>query len=100
MTKSNSLKGIEMIVGDSIIMPSDISAEATSRSMTRKGRKMRQPIGMAVLSSMVTKEGSRIETGTAFGLAELRDLSRVAALLTMGVRSGEGTVGTEGESMR
>src|SRR3546814_9249009 len=47
MTKSNSLKGIEMTVGDSIIMPSDISAEATIRSMTRKGRKMRKPIWKA-----------------------------------------------------
>ena len=35
-TKSKSLKGIDMIVGDSIIIPNDISAEATIRSMKGK----------------------------------------------------------------
>src|SRR3546814_20789072 len=66
-TNSSSLKGIEITVGDSIIMPSDISADATIRSMTRKGRKIRKPIWNAVLSSLVTKAGRRMETGTSFG---------------------------------
>src|SRR3546814_14512155 len=38
-TNSSSLKGMDITVGDSIIMPNDISAEATIRSMTRKGRR-------------------------------------------------------------
>ena len=36
-TNSISLKGIEIIMGDSIIMPIDISTLATIRSITTKG---------------------------------------------------------------
>src|SRR3546814_12784792 len=68
-TNSSSLKGIEITVGDSIIMPSDISADATIRSMTRKGRKIRKPIWNAVLSSLVRNAGGRMDKGTSFGLA-------------------------------
>src|SRR4051812_49509909 len=68
-TKRRSLNGIDTMVGDSIIMPSAIKVEATTRSMMRKGRKIRKPIWNAVLSSLVTKAGSRIEKGTSAGLA-------------------------------
>ena len=69
-TNSSSLNGIETIVGDSIIMPSDIRVDETTRSMIRKGRKIRKPIWKAVLSSLVTKAGSRIEKGTSCGRGE------------------------------
>ena len=36
-TNSMSLKGIEMIMGESIIMPMDINTLATIKSMTTKG---------------------------------------------------------------
>ena len=58
-TNSKSLNGREMIVGDSIIMPSAISTLATTRSMTRNGRKIRNPIWNAVFSSEVTNAGRR-----------------------------------------
>ena len=70
-TNSSSLNGIETIVGESIIMPSDIRVEETTRSMIRKGRKIRKPIWKAVLSSLVTKAGSRIVKGTACGDARI-----------------------------
>ena len=68
-TNSNSLNGIEMIVGDSIAMPSDISTVATTRSMTMKGRKIRKPIWNAVFSSDVTNAGSSTEKGMSVGVA-------------------------------
>ena len=51
-------------------MPSDIRVEATTRSMIRKGRKIRKPIWKAVFSSLVTKAGSRIVKGTPAGEAK------------------------------
>ena len=36
-TKSSILKGMEMVVGGSIIIPMDISTEATTISITTKG---------------------------------------------------------------
>src|SRR3546814_11799138 len=63
-TNSSSLNGIEMIDGDSIIMPSAISVEATTRSMMRKGRRIRSPIWKRVFSAQVTKAGGRTERGT------------------------------------
>ena len=77
-TNSSSLNGIDMIVGDSIIMPSAISADATIRSMIRKGRKIRKPIWNAVFSSLVTKAGSRIEKGTSAGFSILGALAILA----------------------
>jgi len=38
------LNGDEMGMGESIIMPMDISTFATTRSIMRKGRKTRNPI--------------------------------------------------------
>ena len=60
-----------MIVGDSIIMPRLSSTLATTRSITRNGRKIMNPIWNAVSSSDVTKAGSRIEKGTSEGLAKV-----------------------------
>jgi hypothetical protein len=38
MTKSRILNGVEIVVGGSIIIPIDISVEATTMSMTMNGR--------------------------------------------------------------
>ena len=44
-TNSMILNGNDMIRGDNIIMPIDISTLATTRSMMRNGRKIRKPAG-------------------------------------------------------
>src|SRR5690606_10120460 len=59
-TNSMILNGSEMISGDSIIIPMAMSTLATTRSITRKGMKIMKPIWKAVLSSEVTKAGTRI----------------------------------------
>src|SRR3546814_19227857 len=41
-TNSSSLNGSETSVGDSILMPSDISTAAPTRSIPRTGRKVRK----------------------------------------------------------
>jgi hypothetical protein len=38
------LKGSEMSIGDSIIMPSDIRIDEITMSMTKNGKKIRKPI--------------------------------------------------------
>src|SRR4051812_18662611 len=66
-TRMNSriLKGSEMKTGGSIIIPIDISVEATTRSMIRNGRKIRNPIWNAVLSSEIVNAGIRTVVGTS-----------------------------------
>src|SRR3546814_2044537 len=75
-TNNRSLKGMEMIVGESIIMPSAIRVEATTRSMIRNGRKIRNPIWNAVFNSLVTKAGNRMEKGISLALAKGRASAR------------------------
>jgi hypothetical protein len=69
-TNSMILKGSEMSTGESIIMPIDISTLATTRSMITNGMNSRKPIWNAVLSSLVTKAGTRIDSGTSSGLSK------------------------------
>ncbi len=38
-----SLSGNEMVIGGSIIMPMDMSTEATTMSMTMNGKKIKKP---------------------------------------------------------
>src|SRR5690606_34185325 len=64
-TNSSSLKGKDTSIGLIIIMPRLISTLETTRSITRNGRNSMKPIWNAVLSSLVTKAGSRIENGTS-----------------------------------
>ena len=45
--------------------------------MIRNGRNIRKPIWNAVLSSLVTKAGSRIEKGTSCGAGEALDVGQV-----------------------
>ena len=79
------LNGSEISIGDSIIMPIDISTLATTRSMIRNGMKIRKPIWNAVFSSLVMKAGTSTVSGTSSGLSkplppEMRTNSREVAL--------------------
>ncbi len=68
-TNSMSLRGSEISIGDSIIMPIDISTLATTRSMITNGMKIRKPIWNAVFSSLVTNAGTSTASGTSSGVA-------------------------------
>src|SRR5262249_34419838 len=68
-TNSMILNGSEMIIGDTIIMPIDISTLATTRSMIRNGMNSRKPIWNAVFNSLVTKAGMATRNGTSSLLA-------------------------------
>ena len=59
------LNGREISIGDSIIIPMDISTLATTRSMIRNGIKVRKPIWNAVFNSLVRNAGRMTEIGTA-----------------------------------
>ena len=62
-TKNMILKGRAIIMGGSIIMPMDISTEATTMSMMRKGMKTRKPISNARRSSLIMNDGIKIRSG-------------------------------------
>ena len=47
------MNGSEIMTGDTIIMPIDISTLATTRSMTTNGTNSRKPISKAVRNSLV-----------------------------------------------
>ena len=53
------------MTGGSIIMPIDISTDATTMSMTRNGRKIRKPISNARRSSLIMNAGSSTRSGTS-----------------------------------
>src|SRR3546814_574386 len=57
-TNKSSLKGSEIVVGDSIIMPSASRMLATTMSITRNGRKIRKPIWNAAVSSLTVNAGT------------------------------------------
>ena len=63
------MNGADTSIGDSIIMPIDISTLATTRSMITNGMKIRKPISKAVFSSLVMKEATTMGKGTSAGLA-------------------------------
>ncbi len=69
--KSRILKGSEIITGGSIIMPIDISAAATTRSITRNGIKMTNPMMKAARSSEIINAGMRVTRSTSAGLTGL-----------------------------
>ena len=58
-TNRRILNGSEMKTGGSMTMPIDINVALTTRSMIRNGRKIRNPIWKAVLSSEIVKAGIR-----------------------------------------
>ena len=64
-TNNSSLKGNDISMGDNIIIPSDINIEAMTISITRKGRKIKNPISNAVFNSDVIKAGKIIFNGIA-----------------------------------
>ena len=70
-TKSRILNGSEIITGGSIIMPMDISAAETTRSITRNGTKITKPMMNAARSSEIMNAGIRVCSGTSAGVAGL-----------------------------
>src|SRR6202163_2351139 len=68
-TKKMSLNGSDTTTGGSIIMPIDISADATTRSMIRNGRKSKKPISKARFSSEIMNAGTRIRSDISSGVA-------------------------------
>ena len=52
-------------MGESIIIPRDINMEAITKSITKKGRNIRNPISKAVFNSEVINEGKTIDSGIA-----------------------------------
>ena len=56
-TNNISLKGMEIIIGESIIMPMDIKPLATIRSIITNGIYIRNPIVKAVFNSDVMNDG-------------------------------------------
>ena len=66
-TKKISLNGSDTTTGGSIIMPIDISTEATTRSMMRNGRNSRKPISKARFSSEIMKAGTRMRSDISLG---------------------------------
>jgi hypothetical protein len=62
-----SLKGRAISIGESIIIPMDVSTLATTMSMIKNGIKIKKPIWKAVLSSEVTNAGTSTRSGIASG---------------------------------
>ena len=68
-TNNSNLNGSEIITGGSIIIPMDNKMLATTISMTRKGRKIKNPISKEVFNSLMAKAGINIFKGISFGSA-------------------------------
>ena len=66
-TNNNNLNGKETNIGESIIIPKDISIDAITISITKNGKNNKNPIWKAGLSSEVIKAGSITEKGTSPG---------------------------------
>jgi|SRR6516225_1612645 hypothetical protein len=64
-TKKISLNRSDTTTGGGIIMPMDISTEATTRSMIQNGRNSRKPISKARLSSEIIKAGTKTHIDTS-----------------------------------
>ena len=75
-TNNKSLKGREINIGESIIIPNDIKIEAITISITKNGKKIRKPISNAVFNSEVMKAGSTIFNGTAASVAKGPDFDK------------------------
>ena len=58
-TKNRTLKGSDMTVGGSIIMPIDMVTVATTMSITRNGRAIRKPISDHLRNSEIMNAGAR-----------------------------------------
>ena len=73
------MNGSETVTGGSIIMPIDISAAETTRSMTRNGTKTTKPMMNAARSSDSTNAGISVSSGVS---SRFSGLGRSAARVT------------------
>ena len=72
-TKSNILKGMETIIGGSIIIPIDIKVTETTISITKNGMYITNPMVNAVLSSLIRNAGTTtpmLRSAFVLGLGE------------------------------
>lgn len=65
------LIGKDIITGGNIIIPRDIRMDATIISITKKGKKIKNPISNAVLSSLTMKAGIRSVSATSSTFLDL-----------------------------
>jgi len=63
-----SLKGMDIMTGGSMIIPMDMSVEATTISMMMNGMKRSIPILKATVSSLSTKAGMSTNVGTSLSV--------------------------------
>ena len=85
-TKTNnmSLKGIEIIIGDNIIIPIDIKTLATTRSIITNGMYIKNPIEKALFNSEVMNAGTYVVKGTSDG-STISSLFATSANMAMSV---------------
>jgi hypothetical protein len=85
-TKTNnmSLKGIEIIIGDNIIIPIDIKTLATTRSIITNGMYIKNPIEKALFNSEVMNAGTNVVKGTSDG-STISSLFATSANMAMSV---------------
>ena len=81
------MNGSEIITGDSIIMPIDISTEAITMSITKNGMKIMKAIWNAVLSSLVTNAGTTTVNGISSGFSAAGRLASLANKARSGSRT-------------
>src|SRR6056297_2635272 len=84
MTKKANLKGNETMAGGTIIMPIDIRIAAITRSMIRKGRKIRNRIWKARAISESMKLGISTDSGASGPVAICAALRPDAAQIATG----------------
>jgi hypothetical protein len=60
------LNGIAIVVGGKNIIPIETSTDATTKSITKNGKKTTKPILNAVFSSDSTNDGINTYVGTSF----------------------------------
>ena len=60
---NKSLNGKEIITGESINIPIDIRVLATTKSINKNGRYIKNPIWKAVFNSLIAKAGAKIYKG-------------------------------------
>src|SRR5271166_2090316 len=70
-TKRRILKGRDTSVGGSMNMPIDMRTEEMTKSITRNGMKIMNPMVNALCTSESTKEGTTTVIGNVAGLANL-----------------------------
>ena len=81
------MNGIDTVVGESICMPMAIRMFEMTRSITRKGRKIRKPISKATDSSLTVKAGTTTRKSRSVSALDCSGLSDFCAVFRKKARS-------------